>query len=111
MTIEEVVFDRNRIKARGGWIELEHPIQDAFLEDGRLFVLFDPDSGSWPSANMICIGLNGERLWVAEFPERTREDYYYLISSRKPLVVTSFSSYDCELDPETGKIVSREFFK
>jgi hypothetical protein len=48
---------------------------------------------------------------VADFPEPTREDYYYLITSRKPLVVTSFSSYDCELDPGTGKIVSREFFK
>lgn len=111
MTIEKVAFDRNRIEARGGWIELEHPIQDAFLEESRIFVLFDPGSGSWPSANMICVGLDGEQLWVAEFPEGSREDYYYLISSRKPLVVNSFSSYKCQLDPETGKIVSREFLK
>ncbi len=111
MTIEKIAFDRNRIVAQGRWIELEHPIQDAFLRDGRIFVLFDPGSGSWSSGNMVCVGLDGEKLWVAEFPESGREDYYYLISSRNPLVVNSFSSYKCELDPATGKILSREFLK
>ena len=111
MSIGEVSFDGNKIEVRGKWIALEYPIQDAFLEDDRVFVLFEPNSGSGAFANVICVGMDGSRLWVAELPEGGREDYYYLISTKRPLVVNSFSSYKCEIDRATGKIVSKEFVK
>ena len=111
MTIEEIAIDKNKVAVRGRWIELQHAIEDAFLEDNRIFVLFDPAARSWRSANLICVGTDGRELWVAEFPEAGREDYYYLISSRKPLVVNSFSSYKCTIDGETGRILGREFVK
>jgi len=61
--------------------------------------------------NLVCLDLSGKRLWEAEFPEPGKPDYYYEIGSRQPLVAYSLSSYDVELDPETGAILSKEFTK
>jgi hypothetical protein len=107
----EVQFVENRIEVDGQWVQLEHPIQDAFRDGDRTVVLFDPDSAPGAFANLICLGRDGKRLWQADLPERGRADVYYRISSRRPLVVNSFSSYKCEIDRATGRIIGKEFMK
>ena len=54
---------------------------------------------------------NGEIAWVAELPTEKKMDVYYKISHRKPLIAYSFSSYECEIDINNGKIIRKEFDK
>ena len=62
--------------------------------------------------NLFCYSPEGIVLWKAEHPTGDNaEDYYYRISSHLPLVVNSFSSYRCEIDLSTGKIIRKDFFK
>lgn len=101
----------NTVEVNGRQIHLDFPVKDAFCEGKRIFVLFDPDAGPGSFSNLVCLDLSGRRRWEAELPEPGRQDVYYRISSRRPLVVNSFSSYKVELDPETGRILSKEFVK
>lgn len=101
----------NTIAVNGKQFELDFPVKDAFREGDRIFVLFDPDAGAGSFRNFVCLDLSGRRHWEAELPEPGRQDVYYRISSRRPLVVNSFSSYKVQLDPETGTILSKEFVK
>jgi hypothetical protein len=103
-------------------IELEYSVQDAFELDGRIIVLLDPDAylqdpgygkerrrGEGALRNLRALSLSGEPLWEAEFPEAA--DYYYRIVERRPLTALSFSSFRCEIDAASGRIVRREFCK
>lgn len=103
-------------------IQLAWPVLDAIEEGNRVFVLLDPDSylldpnykrvrrqGAPAIRNLVALMKNGTKLWEAELPEPS--DYYYRISSSKPLVANSFSSYRCEISPDTGAIMKKEFLK
>ena len=87
-----------------------------------VFVLLDPDSylastayklarqqGAPAMRNLIAFNSRGDRLWEAEMPGVS--DYYYKIQSASPLSAYSFSSYLCEIDPKSGRIAKRTFFK
>ena len=100
----------------------EFPIQSAVELGQRVIVLLDPDSylgdptygkdrrrGGNPVRNLRAYSRSAELLWEADFPEPA--DYYYRLVSSDPLLALSFSSYECEIDLDTGKIVSRRFFK
>lgn len=119
----------NHISFRGTEVEINervlkmpYAILDAFFSHGRLVVLLDPDAYLADPAykvqrrqtgialrNLIAFDLDGRKLWEAEFPQSS--DYYYKISSQSPLVVYSFSSFACEIDPATGKITAKSFFR
>ena len=107
-----------------GQVRVQMPCQvkEAFCFEGRTIVLLDPDAyltdpdfpaerrrGNDPLRNLRAYSTSGELLWEAEFPEPA--DYYYRIVSRSPLVVLSFSSYRCRIDPETGRILEARFVK
>ena len=117
-----VSFDGKTLLLDDLKLSLEHVIRDAFAAGGKIIVLLDPDSyltdpaygqeqrrGKQPVHNLIALSKLGNRLWEAEFPEDA--DYYYRIVSTEPLIALSFSSYRCELDLQTGRIVAREFLK
>lgn len=96
----------------GRRLELEHAINAAWRVGDRILVLFDPDSeqgGQFP--NLIALDDEGRQVWVAELPTTTTGDRYYRLQSETPIVVSSFSSFDCEIDPNTGRIVRRELRK
>jgi len=112
----------NRLVIDGESLMTEFPIQSAVELGERVVVLLDPDSclgdpaygkdrrrGSNPVRNLRAYSRSGELLWEADFPEPA--DYYYRLVSSDPLVALSFSSYECEVDPDTGKIVGRRFLK
>lgn len=103
-------------------IQMPWPVLDAIEHDGRVFVLFDPDSyllnpdykkmrrqGAPAIKNLVAIDKSGNKLWEADLP--TASDYYYRISSVTPLIVNSFSSYRCEIDSKSGVIKDRELLK
>lgn len=103
-------------------ILLPWPVLDAVELESKIFVLLDPNSylkdqpykdtlkqGAPAIKNLIAFSSAGVKLWEAEFPEDS--DYYYKIVSSSPLIVNSFSSYRCEIDPEDGSIKRQEFLK
>jgi hypothetical protein len=98
----------------GRSFELEHPISEAFELYGKIIVLLNPDAymekfGQFQ--NLIALKETGELLWKAELPTTNSGDCYYKIASQLPLLVYSFSSWECEIDPATGRINARTFFK
>jgi len=98
----------------GRSFNLEYPISEAFELNGRVIVLFNPDAYTEKFGqfqNLIALKETGELLWKAELPTTTSGDRYYKIVGRLPLVVYSIYSYECEIDPATGKIKARTFFK
>jgi hypothetical protein len=103
-------------------VQLDWPVLEIAEAHDKVFVLLDPDSyladpgyklslrdGGPAIRNLVGFSRDGRKLWEAELPE-TR-DYYYQISSARPLCVNSFSSFLCEIDPRSGKIVTKQFLK
>ena len=109
-----ITFSGKKISIGEKSMELEHAVADAFELEGLIVVLFNPDAyaerfGQFP--NLIALRPTGERLWTAELPTTTSGDRYYKVSSRTPLVVYSINSFECEIDPATGRIKGRHYFK
>ena len=117
-----VKFYAKNLIINGIPIKQQWDILDAFEVNEKIIVLFNPDSylcdpayreqrraGHPANKNLIALSVTGKKIWEADFPTDT--DYYYQINSRFPFCVASFSSYDCTIDIETGKILSKVFFK
>lgn len=117
-----ISFNGSTLVINDRTLSLKYAIRDAFALNGRIIVLLDPDSylatssygkdrrrGNKPVHNLLALSSGGQLLWEAEFPEQA--DYYYRVSSKRPLTALSFSSFRCEIDPQTGAIVAREFLK
>lgn len=117
-----VSFQGNSLLIDGQSIQMPWPVLDAREEENKIFVLFDPDSylldpdykkmrrqGAPAIRNLVALTKAGARLWEAELPEAS--DYYYRLSSSKPLIANSFSSYRCEIGVDDGTITRKEFLK
>lgn len=97
--------------------ELDYPIKSIIsLEDKQCFiVLYDMDSnirkwGQFP--NIICLNNKGEKIWTVELPTTSTGDSYYQMEFEDgKLIADSWRSYSCEIDVNTGKIISKVFFK
>lgn len=120
-----ITYDGSKLRIDGHEITTPWPVREAVELDDKVVVLLDQSAHLQgpildiremrevaKGRNLFCYSNQGELLWKAEFPGGDgSEDYYYKISSRWPLLVNSFSSFRCEIDPATGKIIGKEFFK
>jgi hypothetical protein len=108
-----VSHDGDIVRVDGRPLRMEFMVRDAFWAGDRAVVLLDPNSfldepGGARRAprdavhNLRAYAPSGELLWEAEQPEK--DDHYYMIEKRAPLVALSFSAYRCDLDPATGHI-------
>ena len=109
-----ITFSGNTISIDGRVVQLQHQIIDAFEQEDLVVVLFDPNAylekfGQFP--NLVALGRDGELRWTAELPTNTSGDRYYKLASNIPLVACSIYSWECEIDPSTGRIRAREFYK
>lgn len=109
--MKQVQISDRTIEVDGRRLRLDYPVKDAFCEGDRILVLFEPDAASKTFPNLVCFDLEDARIWEAELPDPRRQDVYYRVSSWRPLVVNSFSSYKVEIDPASGRIVGKEFVK
>jgi hypothetical protein len=112
-----VSHDGDIVKIDGRSVRMEYMVRDAFWADGRAIVLLDPDAfldhpayggrkaPRNPVQNLRAYAPSGEMLWQAEQPEAN--DHYYLVESREPLVVLSFSAYRCDIELASGRIIER----
>jgi hypothetical protein len=109
-----ISFTNKKLELNGVMLDMPYEIHDAFEYDDHVIVLFKPGaskdrSKSFP--NLRSYDQQGREVWSAGLPTSEHMDRYYKISSREPLVVHSVCSYTCEIDPDTGKIIKRTFYK
>jgi hypothetical protein len=117
-----VTFQTSTLVINGKSIQMPWAVLEAVEHEDKIFVLLDPDSylldseykkmrrqGAPVVKNLLAFNKSGVKLWEADMPEPS--DYYYLIGSASPLFVNSFSSYRCEIEPTSGKIINKEFLK
>lgn len=116
----KVTFQAKTLVIDGLTLQMPWPVLDAVEHGEKVFVLLDPDAylldlnykiarrqGGPAIKNLLAFDRDGTKLWEAELPESS--DYYYRISSACPLIVNSFSSYRCQIDPNSGAIQARIF--
>ena len=95
-------------------VEFLYPIKEAFFSENTVIVFLDPDANLGKTRqykNLLGYDCQGKKIWEAELPTSKSSDVYWRIKQRVPLVVSSFSSYECNIDESTGEIVSSEFYK
>lgn len=122
IAMTSVSWQADTLVIDGRPFSLVYPIREAFALDNEIIVLLDPNAylndpsyskerrrGKNALRNLLALTTDGEMLWEAEFPEQV--DYYYEVSCRSPLTALTFSSFRCEIDPKTGRIVRMEFLK
>jgi hypothetical protein len=63
-----------------------------------------------PADNLVALDTSGALLWTAENLDDSAAAYTRIISA-KPLCADNFCSYRCTLDADTGRILSKIFFK
>jgi hypothetical protein len=110
----KVRFNKNAIYINDKTFELEYPIDTTVVVDEKVIVLFDPDSYTSKFGqfqNLIALDVEGHEIWRAELPTNESGDCYYMISEVKPLKASSWKSYECQIDTDTGKIVDMVFYK
>ena len=110
----EIGYHENIISINNNDYKLEFAIEEAFALDDKVIVLFDPDcrmESFGQFRNLIALDTLGKTIWTAELPTTTTGDRYYMVVSKFPLVVNSFHSYTCEIDPETGRIKDKIYYK
>lgn len=120
-----ITYDGSQLQIDGKTVETPSPIREAFAVRWGVIVLMDQFAdfkgpvldireirNAPKGTNLFCYSSDGTVLWKAELPGgEDSEDYYYRVSSRSPLVVNSFSSFRCEIDPASGRIIGKDFFK
>jgi hypothetical protein len=107
-------FSSNTLYINGCPIKLDYPISEAFELGDVIIVLLDSDAYAEKFGqfqNLIALNEIGELLWKAELPTAQSGDRYYKIAKQSPLIVYSIYSEECEIDPATGKIKTKTFFK
>ncbi len=106
-------FKANELHVSGSVFTLDFPIQDVREVSGKIVVLFRPDAatGLGQFRNLVAYDPQGLKIWEAELPTNSSMDAYYQLVPDVSLVADSICSYRCHLDPTTGRIISKEFFK
>ena len=110
----QLIFSGTILEINGIEVVLPYPIIDAFVSLGIVVVLLDPDSNMGKSGqyrNLIAYDTSGQKMWEAELPTSKPSDVYWKIAKKEPLIAYSFSSYECEIDVTTGKILRSEFYR
>lgn len=102
------------LKVGGKVITLPYKILEAFESEQVIVVFLDPDANLGKTGqygNLIAYDTSGTKKWEAELPTTKISDVYWKIVNKTPLVAYSFSSYECEIDISTGKILKKNFYK
>jgi hypothetical protein len=102
------------VEWEGGRLTFSIPVQEAAQIGERIVVIHDytayPRGRAAP--NLVAYSLAGEQLWVAEnLGILGSSDAYVGFLSEEPLWVYNFAGYQCRIDPETGRLLEREFTK
>lgn len=109
-----ISFSDNVVSIDSQQIEMEHTVAAVTEYEGRVVVLLDPDAYTEKFAqfeNLIAFSREGKKLWTAELATTNSGDRYYKVAGGPALQAWSVYSFICEIDVETGRVLSREFVK
>ena len=108
------LIDGGEISIDGSVVPTPYPITEAVKVGEVVVVLYDPDAdprryGTF--RNVVALDRGGRQVWVAETPTTSTGDCYYHIASAKPLIAYPTQSFDCTIDPTSGRITEQVFTK
>jgi len=110
----DINFVDRKLIINGNEVSVDYPVKEAFNFKDKILVFFDPDtykSKFGQFHNLICVDFYGNKIWEVELPTHESSDRYYKISRKSPLILYSITSFECEIDPNTGKIIKKVFYK
>jgi len=81
--------------------------------DGQdIILLFEPPQRGYKTVgNLVRVTTVGEVIWWAELTDTGTDDYVAISIDAGRILAWSWSCYRCEIDPRTGRILSRTFTK
>lgn len=109
-----VEIDGRILTVEGQAVAMPHKVQEAFALGDKVIVLLDPDADLGKSGqyrNLMALDSAGAVVWLAELPTDRDSDVFTRIASREPLIADTFSSYECDIDLQTGQLLAKRFFK
>jgi hypothetical protein len=107
-------FTDKRVEWDGGHLDLPIRIMDAVRLGDSILVIHDYMAYPLqkPAPNLVAYSTSGERLWTAEnLTQDSATDAYVNFCSEAPLWVGNFMSFNCRIDPQTGRLLERVFTK
>ena len=100
------------INAKRVDIEPDFYFQEAVLVSGVVVGLLGrPPGRAGTFRNIRGYSLEGKELWIAEMPTDSYDGWFGFDVVNSEIRAQSLSSYDCYLDPLSGKILRKEWFK
>ena|SRR5687767_14713520 len=93
---------------------LNHIIRDARLIDNKAVVIFKYDDSVPRHSqfnNLHAFNQKGELIWKAEHPTNETADFYLDFISPESNKLWNFGCFICEIDFNTGKLLTAEFTK
>jgi hypothetical protein len=112
--MSQINYSDNVLKIDDTTVILPYEIHEVFESHQVVVVLLNPDANlgiDGQYKNLIAYNLSGVKLWEADLPTTKKSDVYWKIASKTPLIAYSFSSYACEIDIATGRILKKVFYK
>jgi 16S rRNA C1402 (ribose-2'-O) methylase RsmI len=77
-----------------------------------IILLFEsPQRGYKTVGNLARVTTAGEVIWWAELTDTGTDDYVAVSIDAGRILAWSWNGYRCEIDPRTGRILSRAFTK
>jgi hypothetical protein len=109
---DHLSFTGRTVFVNGHSIEVPYSILDAIRFKRGFALIYDymEMPRDQRRNNLEAFDSNAQRLWIAESPNEPAAAYVSFVCAQ-PLRADNFSSYECTLDPDTGKIVRSVFFK
>lgn len=109
-------FKNHTLTIEGRKILFDYKIQDALVvPSGCIVVMLDRESNKqkWGEfKNLFGVTSEGKIIWNIGAPNKSNTDCFWKITLEEDnLHAYSLSSYDCTIDPLTGKIIVAEFYK
>lgn len=110
----QILVDSDQIIHSQGAIPAPFRVLDAREIGDVIVVVYDYMAfpRNEPSRNLFAYSrATGEELWRADDIGAGATDGYTGVISESPLVVGNFACFDCHIDIQTGKVVSKAFTK
>jgi hypothetical protein len=87
--------------------QMDYPIKDIVEYDDLIVILYEYSSfeGVGQFSNLFAVDRDGNEIWRADHPTTDSSSAYVRITSSDPLVVSNFTSYQCTIDVNSGRIV------
>ncbi|GAB4271365.1 MAG: hypothetical protein Tsb0018_03480 [Opitutales bacterium] len=110
-------FDGKTVNVNGKKVTFDLNVDTVLEKDAILMILLygggeQPTCKTYHSRNIFGVNAEGEIVWQVEAPTKDPVDLYtQLTESEGKIIAGSWSCFLCHIDPQTGRILDKEFTK